>query len=68
MPVKSPCTGICVLDPAAGYCTGCFRTGDEIGAWMGMSDGRKKRVLETVRKRRLLAISTPPIAARDKDL
>ncbi|MBX2832610.1 MAG: DUF1289 domain-containing protein [Rhodospirillales bacterium] len=52
MTVKSPCIGTCVLDPKAGYCIGCFRTGDEIGAWMGMSDGAKKRVLGKIKQRR----------------
>lgn len=52
MTVKSPCVGTCVLDPKAGYCVGCFRTGEEIGAWMGLSDGAKKRVLGKVKQRR----------------
>ncbi|WP_417846176.1 DUF1289 domain-containing protein [Thalassospira povalilytica] len=52
MPVKSPCIGVCVLDAKAGYCTGCFRTGDEIGAWMGLSDGEKKRVLAKSKTRK----------------
>ncbi|HBS22146.1 putative Fe-S protein YdhL (DUF1289 family) [Thalassospira sp. MBR-102] len=68
MPVKSPCIGVCVLDPVAGYCIGCFRTGDEIGAWMGMSDGSKKRLLETIRKRRLSTTSEPLITTGDKGL
>jgi predicted Fe-S protein YdhL (DUF1289 family) len=52
MPVKSPCIGTCVLDPKSGYCMGCYRTGDEIGAWMGMSDGTKKRVITKSKQRR----------------
>ncbi|MCC9621529.1 DUF1289 domain-containing protein [Thalassospira sp. MA62] len=52
MAVKSPCIGTCVLDPAKGYCTGCYRTGDEIGQWISMSDGAKKRVLSHIHKRR----------------
>ncbi|HBU96950.1 DUF1289 domain-containing protein [Thalassospira lucentensis] len=52
MPVKSPCTGVCVLDTKTGYCAGCFRTGDEIGSWMGLSDGGKKRILAQINKRR----------------
>ncbi|MBS8275397.1 DUF1289 domain-containing protein [Thalassospira tepidiphila] len=52
MPVKSPCIGTCVLDPKAGHCVGCYRTGDEIGAWMGMSDGAKKRVIANAQKRK----------------
>ncbi|NKC30849.1 DUF1289 domain-containing protein [Roseomonas sp. BU-1] len=34
----SPCVGRCVLDPRIGLCTGCGRSGAEIGAWPGMSD------------------------------
>ena len=52
MPVKSPCIGTCVLDPKSGYCMGCYRTGDEIGSWMTMSDGNKKRVISKTRQRR----------------
>ena len=52
MPVKSPCNGTCLLDPRSGYCMGCYRTGDEIGSWMTMSDGTKKRVISKTRQRR----------------
>ncbi|MEO0391228.1 MAG: DUF1289 domain-containing protein [Pseudomonadota bacterium] len=31
--IASPCTGICKLDEATGWCTGCGRTGDEIADW-----------------------------------
>ncbi|RCK48798.1 DUF1289 domain-containing protein [Thalassospira profundimaris] len=51
MSVKSPCIGTCVLDPKSGFCLGCFRTGDEIGAWMGLSDGNKKRVISKAQSR-----------------
>lgn len=33
MNVPSPCTGICKLDDATGWCLGCGRTGDEIADW-----------------------------------
>ncbi|MBO6804068.1 MAG: DUF1289 domain-containing protein [Thalassospira sp.] len=52
MPVKSPCNGTCMLDPRSGYCMGCYRTGDEIGSWMTMSDGSKKRVVASAQKRK----------------
>ena len=29
----SPCTGICRLDAATGWCLGCARTGEEIAGW-----------------------------------
>jgi predicted Fe-S protein YdhL (DUF1289 family) len=62
MTVKSPCIGTCVLDPKSGYCTGCYRTGDEIGAWMGLSDGNKKRIIGQARLRR--ARAKPPKQAK----
>ncbi|SNB61662.1 Protein of unknown function [Arboricoccus pini] len=34
--IPSPCTGICALDPATGWCRGCARTADEITAWPGL--------------------------------
>jgi len=52
MPVKSPCNGTCLLDPRSGYCMGCYRTGDEIGSWMTLSDGAKKRVIASAQKRK----------------
>ncbi|MEQ8392358.1 DUF1289 domain-containing protein [Thalassospira sp.] len=55
MAVKSPCTGVCVLDAKSGFCSGCFRTGDEIGSWTGLSDGGKKRILAQIGKRRAVA-------------
>ena len=53
----SPCIAICVLDPASGYCRGCFRTIDEIAGWVGFSDEQKSRVLAALpdRKRQVTA-------------
>jgi hypothetical protein len=45
--VLSPCIGVCALD-ANGLCEGCFRTGDEIGAWIAMSDECRLRIMEEV--------------------
>lgn len=41
MTVESPCIKVCVLDPATGYCIGCGRTGNEIGAWLSMDDAAR---------------------------
>ncbi|ODA68275.1 hypothetical protein A7A08_00092 [Methyloligella halotolerans] len=35
-PRLSPCIGVCQLDDRTGFCLGCGRTGDEIGAWGGL--------------------------------
>ncbi|MEM8841127.1 MAG: DUF1289 domain-containing protein [Pseudomonadota bacterium] len=38
MSVTSPCTGICKLDEATGWCLGCGRSGDEIADWRSHGD------------------------------
>jgi uncharacterized protein len=45
---RSPCIKVCVLDPKAGICVGCGRTGDEIGRWMTMTDEERHRVRKSV--------------------
>ncbi len=34
--IQTPCIGVCVMD-RSGYCRGCARTLEEIGAWTSMS-------------------------------
>jgi len=48
----SPCTAVCVLDPASGYCRGCFRTIDEISAWLLVGPDEKRRILAEVEARK----------------
>lgn len=56
LPILSPCIGVCTLHPA-GYCDGCFRTGDEIAHWSTMGDDQRLRMMDEVlpeREARLL--------------
>jgi predicted Fe-S protein YdhL (DUF1289 family) len=46
-PIASPCVGVCTLD-ADGYCVGCLRTGDEIGAWRSLDDRERARFMDEV--------------------
>jgi predicted Fe-S protein YdhL (DUF1289 family) len=41
----SPCTGLCRLDPASGWCVGCGRSGEEIGRWPSAGDDEKRTIL-----------------------
>lgn len=52
-PPPSPCVDVCVLD-GLGFCTGCFRTGDEIGRWMAMSPAEQWRLIAELAVRRKL--------------
>ncbi len=42
--IPSPCTGICTMDGALGFCLGCGRTGDEITEWASAGDERRSAI------------------------
>ncbi|WP_340107126.1 DUF1289 domain-containing protein [Pikeienuella sp. HZG-20] len=44
--IDSPCVKICVIHPESGFCIGCYRTGDEIAAWSGMTPAARRVVME----------------------
>jgi len=44
-PPPSPCTKVCTIDRRTGWCLGCWRTGEEIGAWPAMSAQAKRALL-----------------------
>lgn len=48
----SPCIAVCVLDPATGYCRGCFRTISEISRWVLLEGEEKRRILAALPVRR----------------
>jgi hypothetical protein len=48
----SPCIAVCVLDPASGYCRGCFRTIAEIAQWVSLAPEQKRQVLAALPARR----------------
>ena len=50
--VPSPCTDVCRIDPASGWCEGCLRTIDEIAAWGALDDGAKREVWKRLPERR----------------
>ena len=49
----SPCVGICLLDPATGYCRGCLRSVTEIASWYDASAAEKRTILARLHQRRL---------------
>lgn len=49
--VPSPCTQVCRLDRATGWCEGCGRKIEEIGGWMGASDAEKRAILTRLPER-----------------
>lgn len=51
-PPPSPCTKVCSIDRKTGWCLGCWRTGEEIGAWPTMSVQAKHALLAKLPARR----------------
>jgi predicted Fe-S protein YdhL (DUF1289 family) len=50
--IASPCTSVCTIDPATGWCAGCLRTIDEIAAWGSLDDRAKRAVWKLLPVRR----------------
>jgi predicted Fe-S protein YdhL (DUF1289 family) len=50
--VPSPCVSICAVDPAGGYCLGCYRTLDEIAAWINFDSAERLAVWDAIAARR----------------
>ncbi|MFT3779334.1 MAG: DUF1289 domain-containing protein [Ottowia sp.] len=51
--MPSPCTRVCRIDAATGWCAGCWRSLEEIAGWRTMSAAEQRVVLARVRQRRL---------------
>ena len=51
-PVPSPCTNVCRMNDASGWCEGCFRSIDEIVAWAVLDDAEKRAVWRQLEARR----------------
>lgn len=43
--IESPCIGTCTLGPD-GLCIGCFRSAEEIGAWLSYSAQQRRAIME----------------------
>lgn len=49
----SPCTKVCRIDPATGWCLGCRRTLEEIADWAMLSARGKRAILAKLETRGL---------------
>ena len=44
--IESPCILVCSIDDRTGFCFGCGRTREEIGAWLTYSPDMRRAVME----------------------
>lgn len=49
----SPCLKICIYDHTLNYCTGCYRTIDEIKQWPYLNESNKQRIANSLEQRKL---------------
>jgi predicted Fe-S protein YdhL (DUF1289 family) len=49
--MESPCILVCSIDDKTGYCFGCGRTRDEIGAWTTYSSSERRQIMEILPSR-----------------
>ncbi|MBW9062192.1 DUF1289 domain-containing protein [Rhizobium herbae] len=44
--MESPCILVCSIDMKTGYCFGCGRTRDEIGAWTLYTSEQRRNIMK----------------------
>lgn len=49
--MESPCILVCSIDMKTGYCFGCGRTRDEIGAWTTYTDQERRSIMQSLPER-----------------
>lgn len=49
--ISSPCTKVCVIDPASRLCEGCGRTLQEIAQWSRLSEAERLAIMATLEAR-----------------
>ena len=71
MPIASPCTKVCTIDPRSGLCRGCGRTLSEIAQWTSLDEGERERIMgELPQRLEVSGLSPVPVnpAARRLDV
>lgn len=61
--VPSPCIGVCKMVPATGWCSGCFRSIDEITRWSRLADDDKLALWQHIEARQATAPTPTPAGA-----
>ena len=51
MPISSPCTKVCTIDPRSGLCHGCGRTLSEIAQWASLSESERLAIMAELPQR-----------------
>ena len=63
--IETPCTKVCVVDPASRLCVGCGRSLEEIGRWTVMTADERRCIMAEL-PQRLATLDRPAAAAAGK--
>jgi uncharacterized protein len=66
--MQTPCILVCSIDMTTGYCFGCGRTRDEIGAWTLYSDEERREIMSLLPQRLATVDRKPRRETRRKRL
>ena len=50
--LPSPCISICQIDPVSGYCSGRYRSRQEIASWRNLDRNEQQDLLNSLHDRR----------------
>lgn len=66
--VKSPCSNVCRMHEATGWCEGCARSIAEITVWSRADDAARQAILAQLpaRRARLLALGVSSVATKEE--
>ncbi len=56
--VPSPCVGVCKMNESSGWCTGCYRSLDEIACWGRLPDADKRVLWVHIEQRQAAALAS----------
>jgi predicted Fe-S protein YdhL (DUF1289 family) len=63
--IESPCVRVCAVDPATGWCRGCYRTLEEISSWTRYTPLERRRIMVRLPARRDAAARLTPHRSTD---
>lgn len=66
--VASPCSNVCRMHEATGFCEGCARTIAEIAAWSRADDAARLAILAELPPRRALLVEQGIFSAAEPSI
>jgi predicted Fe-S protein YdhL (DUF1289 family) len=59
--IESPCTKVCIINPAKSLCMGCGRSLSEISAWSSLSGDVRARLMADLPRRLAAALPSQAV-------